>query len=143
MGRVGSLPEQRFGRVFTYTRLVRGFVTLLGSNKVKIGDRASLLLKNSDNWTDAWPCKISFRMPHHNRESACDVLRMDDTVYVQPYMAYALPGSVQQHMTHGGQWVNTSRLLPWKDLDVRNPVNIPVRICILQENTSKQRAASW
>ena len=71
-------PNERLARVFTYTRQVRGFVTLLGSNKVEIGDKTSipghLLLKNSDNWTDAWPCKVSFRMPHHNRESACDVL---------------------------------------------------------------------
>ena len=135
-------PNERLARVFTYTRQVRCFVTLLGSSKVEICDKASipghLLLKNSDNWTDAWPCKVSFRMPCHNRESACDVLRREDKVYVQPYMAYALPGSVQKHMTHGGQWVDTSRLLPWKDLDVNNPVNVPERICILQEMTSSR-----
>ena len=135
-------PNERLARVFTYTRQVRGFVTLLGSNKVEIGDKTSipghLLLKNSDNWTDAWPCKVSFRMPRHNEESACDFLRTEDKVYVQPYMAYALPGSVQKHMTHGGQWVDTSRLLPWKDLDVNNPFNVPVRICILQEMTSSR-----
>ena len=135
-------PNERLARVFTYTRQVRGFVTLLGSNKVEIGDKTSipghLLLKNSDNWTDAWPCKVSFRMPRHNEESACDFLRTEDKVYVQPYMAYALPGSVQKHMTHGGQWVDTSRLLPWKDLDVNNPFNVPVRICILQEMTSNR-----
>jgi hypothetical protein len=136
-------PNERLARVFTFTRQVKGFVSLLGSNKVDIGDKSSipghLLLNNSDNWTDAWPCKVSFRMPHHNRESACDVLRTEDKVYVQPYMAYALPGSVQHHMTHGGQWVDTSRLLPWKDLDVdNNSVNIPKRICILQEMTSSR-----
>jgi hypothetical protein len=80
-------------------------------------------------------------MPHHNRESACNVLQKGDKVYVQPYLVYALPGLVQQHMTNGGQWVDMSQMLPWKDLDVSNLVNITKRICILQEITSSKGQA--
>ncbi|KAL3799489.1 hypothetical protein ACHAW5_009323, partial [Stephanodiscus triporus] len=123
-------PNRRLARVFTYTRQVRCFVSLLGSSKIEIGDKVNT--PGHVDWTDAWPCKVSFRMPHHNRESARDFLRTEDKFFVQPYMAYALP-AVQESMVHGGKWVDRSRLLPWKDLDVSNALNITQKICILQE----------
>ncbi len=46
-------PNERFAQVFTYTRQMRGFVTLLGSNKIEIGNKEGILVhvlpKNSDN----------------------------------------------------------------------------------------------
>jgi hypothetical protein len=78
-------------------------------------------------------------MPHHNRESARDFLRTENKFFVQPYMTHALPESVQQSMVHGGKWVDRSRLLPWKDLDISNALNITQRICILQENSPSRR----
>jgi hypothetical protein len=130
-------PNERLARVFTYTRQVRCFAVLLGSNKIEIDDKVNIpehkFLKKADNLTDVWPCKVSFRMPHNNRQSACNALRKEHKVYVQPYMTYALPKSVQNNMTYGGQWVETSRLLPWKDFDASNPINIFKRVHIIQE----------
>jgi hypothetical protein len=131
-------PNERLARMFTYTRQVRCFAILLGSSKVEIDDKVNnpdhtIFLYGTDNWTNVWPCKVSFRMPHQDRQSACAALRMEDKVYIKPYMTYALPGSVRKNMIGGGQWVETSRLLPWKDLDVSNPLHIFKRMHIIQE----------
>jgi hypothetical protein len=130
-------PNERLARVFSHTRQVRCFAILLGSSKVVTDDKVNIpgdiSSKDINNWTNVWPCKVSFRMPHHDKQSACDALRMVDKVFVQPYMTYALPRSVRRNMIEGGQWVETSQLLPWKDLDVSNPIPIFETIYIIQE----------
>jgi hypothetical protein len=125
-----NYPNARLARIFTYTKQVRCFVMLMerssrGSSNSSSSSR-KLLPPNDDqdntnNWTNVWPCKVSFRVPHQNRSNACNILRKECKVFIQPYMTHTLPYKVQQCMINGGQWVDTIRLLEWKEIDVHNP----------------------
>eukprot|EP00571_Detonula_confervacea_P015873 CAMPEP_0172303214 /NCGR_PEP_ID=MMETSP1058-20130122/4790_1 /TAXON_ID=83371 /ORGANISM="Detonula confervacea, Strain CCMP 353" /LENGTH=748 /DNA_ID=CAMNT_0013013955 /DNA_START=146 /DNA_END=2387 /DNA_ORIENTATION=+ len=135
-------PNERLARVFTYTKLVKCFVTLLGSKKNDIPNEGNAeSAKNIRNWTDTWPCKVFFRMPHPNQSHASAFLQEENNVYVEPYMGHLLPQAVQHQITNGGQWVNESMLRPWKDLNVHDPVTSPTGHCIMYNMPSSGEQA--
>jgi len=132
-------PNERLARIFTYTKKAKCFVAMLGSKKHPgscngAGNEESRTLIS--NWTDAWPCAASFRMPHPNQNQSSDAfeLRKESCrIFVHPYMAHLLPREVRRQMAYGGQWVSEDKLRPWKDLDVINPVTSTTGDSILYE----------
>lgn len=119
-------PNNRLSRMFTYTKKVKCFVTMLGGQKHSPSQTGSAELMNIDplNWTKVWPCVATFRMPHPgqaNTSAAFACLRgQGSRIFIRPYLAYMLPKTVQRRMVHGGHWVDGGKILSWKELDLNN-----------------------
>ena len=108
-----SWPNERLARIFTYTKCAKCFVALLDSKRVESSSRSV------KNWSNLWPCKVHFRMPVPNDDDAREFLQHDDMskVYCEPYMPALLPVDVQQALLfEGGQWMDVSKVKPWKDM---------------------------
>ena len=76
-----SYPNKQLARIFTYTKQVRCFVMLKERSSRGSSNSSSSSSKllppnkdqdNTNNWTNVWPCKVSFRVPHMNSASACN-----------------------------------------------------------------------
>jgi len=154
-------PNSRLARIFTYTKKVKCLVALFDepldmtagdlllarSNSNKNNNNMTEPRKDNNNnianWTDVWPCTVTFRMPHPDQNETSEAfkcLREDNTqIFVHPYSTDLLPKSVQRQMMHGGKWVSEKKLRPWKDLDVKNPKASPAGNPILCELPSKGR----
>ena len=112
-----SWPNERLARIFTYTKCAKCFIALLDSKRVESSSRSV------KNWSNLWPCKVHFRMPFPNDDDACDFLQNDDMakVYFEPYMPALLPVDVQQALLfEGGQWMDVSKVTPWRDIYVND-----------------------
>jgi hypothetical protein len=103
------------------------------------------------NWTDIWPCTVSFRMPHPGpREQSADdkklspeeLLRLESNVFVQPYASHLLSPFLQKRLTWGGWWITTSHLRLWKDFDTSNPtLSSDAGGCVLRELNSSENSS--
>ncbi|KAL7462488.1 hypothetical protein ACHAXS_002867, partial [Conticribra weissflogii] len=174
-------PNPRLARIFTYTKKVKCFVDLLPKRKaiasgkkparrqhstsISSGDGTnnctSSHITDVKNWTDIWPCKVSFRMPHPFCEDVSSsqqndinalfnpqrakgegetaqqraelLLRLESNIFIEPYLPEYLPAFLRNRMTHGGWWLNGSKLRLWKDMDVQNPVSSNAQGCVLRD----------
>mmetsp|Transcript_16759 Transcript_16759/g.33877 ORF Transcript_16759/g.33877 Transcript_16759/m.33877 type:complete len:785 (+) Transcript_16759:72-2426(+) len=174
-------PHPRLARIFTYTKKVKCFVDLLPKRKaIASGKKLArkqdpTLLSRGEatnhstnshitdvkNWTDIWPCKVSFRMPHpYCEDCSCSqqtdinalfnpprekgdgetaqqraelLLRLENNIFIEPYLPEHLPAYLRNRMTHGGWWLNGSKLRLWRGMDVQNPVSLNSQGCVLRE----------
>lgn len=134
-------PNKRLAPVATYTKPIKCFVRISGMKMKEI----SLAERNSSdsiiNWTNVWPCKIYLRTPHQNNVHASNLLRIQNTFFVQPYMTYLLPHYLAKHMTHGGQWLTADQCFSWTELAVNissTDVNVVVHEVPKGHNKGKE-----
>lgn len=129
-----SWPNPRIARLFTYTKRVKCFLNIASGSS-----SCSVKKKNGDtNATSAiasvsskeWPCKVQFRMPHPGSKHAEQLLRLEMSVYVEPF-GKNLPKKVRdwfsneeqtQNVTDNdihilpGCWISRNRLRQWKNI---------------------------
>ncbi|KAL7552402.1 hypothetical protein ACHAWF_015640, partial [Thalassiosira exigua] len=119
-------PHKRLARIFTYTKALKGFMVMPGSKQKKMSKAESMgSIKYVTNWTNIWPCKVSFRMPmpHPYQGKASDFLRREKKIFVKPYMDHLLPSATRQKLLPcGGLWSSKGQLRPWKDFNANEPV---------------------
>ena len=142
-------PNTRLARIFTYTKRVRSLGVVLAKKKEVrgVGATARAAPNNIRNWTDVWPCTVSFRMPHpgsrgNNEPSPEDLLSLENNIFVQPYAPHLLSPFLQKGLLRGGWWVSTAHLRLWKDFDIQNPLAMNSNGCVLRELSSTESAAS-
>jgi hypothetical protein len=135
-----SYPNTRLARIFTYTKRVKCLAVVLSKRKEIRGGNATP--NDTRNWTDIWPCTVSFRMPHPSSPSDTgedkklspeDLLRLESNVFVQPYAPHLLPAFVQKQLAWGGWWITTSHLRRWKNFDIDNSQKGDAGGCVLRE----------
>ena len=135
-----SYPNQRLARIFTYTKRVKCLALILKKKKNVRG--VNTTRNNIRNWTDAWPCTVSFRMPHPdphkgsddgNQFSPASLLRRENKVFVQPYASHLLSSSIQKSLKWGGWWISAKNLRTFKDFDIKNPLSNDSNGCVLRE----------
>ncbi|KAL7521326.1 hypothetical protein ACHAWX_006000 [Stephanocyclus meneghinianus] len=146
-------PNTRLARIFTYTKRVKCLAVLLSKKKDIRGVNASGTAAPCSirNWTDIWPCTVSFRMPHPGpREDSGDdrklspeeLLRLESNVFVQPYASHLLSSFLQKRMTWGGWWITTSHLRLWKEFDTSSPpLSSDAGGCVLRELNSTENSS--
>ena len=144
-----SYPNTRLARIFTYTKRVQCLGAVLAKKKDVRGvsEVAQAAPNNIRNWTDIWPCTVSFRMPHpgsrgDNEPSPEELLSLENNIFVQPYAPHLLSPFLQKGLLRGGWWVSTSHLRMWKDFDIQNPLAKNFSGCVLRELTSSESAVS-
>eukprot|EP00804_Cyclotella_cryptica_P026736 CCRYP_007952-RA/>CCRYP_007952-RA protein AED:0.00 eAED:0.00 QI:160/1/1/1/1/1/2/163/737 len=146
-------PNTRLARIFTYTKRVKCLAALLSKKKDIRGVNASAAAAPNiiRNWTDIWPCTVSFRMPHPGPRKDTDddkklspeeLLRLESNVFVQPYAPHLLSSFLQKRLTWGGWWITTSHLRLWKDFDTSNPtLSSDEGGCVLRELSSSETSS--
>lgn len=128
----------RIAPLYSFTKCVKCLVDLLPKQKGKPSEEEMQGLPDNaqHTYSNLWPCKVQFRMPHPVQEGADDeedcwdaqaFLAGEETIFVQPYEPHKLPLSVQhkylKHKEHGGTWIPAKlRIKPWKE----NPLELGV-----------------
>ena len=119
--------SDRLAPLFTFTKCVKCLVNILP--KVKGNPRKSELdaLPSTARkaYSNLWPCKVQFRMPHPvveglDDEDNClyaeEFLRAEANVFIQPYCSHLLPPHVRDsNDLDGGRWLAAKRLRLWTD----------------------------
>ncbi len=115
-------PNERLAPVATYTKPIKCFAVLSGLKTKDMGFAKNTESSNTNvrNWTNAWPCRIYMRAPHQNNVHASNLLRNQNTIFVQPYMTYLLPVYLARFMVHGGQWLAADHCRQWINLRVKD-----------------------
>jgi hypothetical protein len=93
------------------------------------------------NFTEIWPCTISFRMPHPGAREGSgmspeELLRLENNIFVQPYAPHLLSSFLQKGLVWGGWWISTSHIRLWKDFDIQKPLSNNAGGCVLRELSS-------
>jgi hypothetical protein len=113
--------------MYTFTKSVKCFFDALPRQKKKPPASAldALPLKARRIYSNLWPCRVQFRMPHpvvqdSQEEVSClyaeQFLRQEPNIFVQPYNLKLLPKHVQlMFVKDGGGWFHSKRLRSWKD----------------------------
>jgi hypothetical protein len=142
-------PSPRLARIFTYTKRVKCLGNVLSKKKEVRGSATSFTVASNSirNWSDVWPCTVSYRMPHpglrdEKHMSPEDLLRLENNIFVQPYAPHLLSSFLQKGLMQGGWWITTSHLRLWKDFDVENPLSNNSSGVVLREMSSSESATS-
>lgn len=137
-------PNPRLARIYTYTKRVKCLANVLCKRKELRGvSNGAGSSNNVRNWTDVWPCTVSFRMPHPGPRDARqlspeELLRLETNIFVQPYAPHLLSSFLQKGLTCGGWWITANHLRIWKDFEVESPVAKNSTCVILREVCSSE-----
>jgi hypothetical protein len=120
-------PNSRIVRHFSYSRQVKALVDIQASRqKYSSSDGTTPML--------LWPCRVQVRMPTPNDRHASHLLKLEEKVYVEPYLANdetILPEvlrifphceQLQDEVKDSdapvpGSWVSTSYIRPFRKFD--------------------------
>lgn len=87
-------PSPRLAKIFTYTKEVKC---------------AAELFPKRSKGSNAWPCKVQFRMAHPGHTNAMALLRLETNIFVSPY-GHNLPLQLQNIMANNGLWLSTKKI---------------------------------
>lgn len=120
-----SWTSERLKPLYTFTKSVKCLVDLL-EMKPGVPKQHELVSPNTKKaYSNLWPCKVQFRMPHPFVEGQADkdeclnakeFLKEEPNVFVQPYSMVSLPDYVRDMLDRdGGIWLDAKRLRLWSD----------------------------
>jgi len=124
----------RLAPLYTFTKCVKCLVDILPKKRSSPTESQLELLPDSapEVYSNMWPCKVQFRMPHPlvegdgDEEDCADAgafLASEGGIFIQPYEKHYLPHNVQHSLKeHDGMWITVERVMPWKD----NPFELGV-----------------
>ena len=126
--------SDRLAPLHSFSKCVKCLVDLMPRKKGTPTESELELLPDvaPEEYSNLWPCKVQFRMPHpivegeddeEDCEDARDSLRTEANIFIQPYEKQHLPHRVQRTLKEtGGIWLEFKRVQPWK----HNPFELGV-----------------
>lgn len=121
-----NAAENRLAPLHSFSKCIKCLVDVLPKKRGRPTDEELDSLPESapEIYSNQWPCKVQFRMPHpvvdggEDEDDCTDAqayLSSESNIFIQPYGKKQLPQSVRFSLKENdGMWLSSKRLKPWK-----------------------------